>query len=695
MCGIMAYVGTQDAVPVVLDGLRRLEYRGYDSAGLAVLLAGADGPSAATGAAAEAGGGGGHGATGSLPPAQPARVVVRRAPGKLDRLAQLVAHDLAAGHLRGTVAIGHTRWATHGPPTEYNAHPHADCRGETVVTHNGIVENYEPLRERLQAEGHRFTSETDTEVIAHLIERYVAGGADLPEAARRALGEIRGANAVTVVHARWPSLIVAGRTGHAGGLVIGRGNGEMYVASDLPAILERTREVLFLESGELAVVTAAGAVIRRLDGAPVTRPYQTVPYDPLAAAKGGFRHFMLKEIHEQPRALLDTIQGRLLFRAPWARLEDLRLAPEDVRRLKRVVFVACGTAWHAALVGKFLVEELAALPVEVDYASEFRYRRPLLDDATLVVAISQSGETADTLVSMEAARTAGAPIMGIVNVVGSQAARLAAGSAGVLYTRAGPEIGVASTKAFTAQLAALSLLALYLGGARAALPEGQARALVQALEALPDQAAAVLGHTGPAQTAGAAAATGQQPPVSSACSFSAPGHAAASGWGQEPATLSAFYEELASRYHRARDFLYIGRGIHYPIALEGALKLKEISYIHAEGYPAGEMKHGPIALIDRDVPVVAIALRDRVYEKMLSNIQEARAREGQVIALGTAGDATLAGKAEHVLYVPETEPRLAPILATIPLQLLAYAIAVRRGCDVDQPRNLAKSVTVE
>ena len=643
MCGIVGYVGTKDAVPIVMDGLRRLEYRGYDSAGVAVLVDGANG---------HAGG-----------PSESAQVVVRRAPGKLDRLAQLVGADAAAGHLHGQVAIGHTRWATHGSPTERNAHPHADCRGETVVTHNGIVENYEALREQLQAEGHRFTSETDSEVIAHLIERYAAGGADLPEAARRALGEIRGANAVTVVHPRWPSMVIAGRTGHAGGLVIGRGQGEMFVASDLPAILERTRTVAFLESGEMAVVSAEGARICRLDGAPVERPFQTVSYDHMAAAKGGYRHFMLKEIHEQPRALLDTIQGRLLSRAPWARLEEVRLAPEAARALQKVVIVACGTAWHAGLVGRFLMEELAGMPVEVDYASEFRYRRPLLDAHTLVVAISQSGETADTLVSMEAARRAGAQVLAVVNVVGSQAARLAADSAGVLYTRAGPEIGVASTKAFTAQLAALSLLALSLGGARRAIPDPEALGLVHALEAIPDKAAAVLGSTQ---------------------------HAALSTQhSAEP------YQSLASRYYRAQDFLYIGRGIQYPIALEGALKLKEISYIHAEGYPAGEMKHGPIALIDRDVPVVAIALRDRVYDKMLSNIQEARAREGQVIALASVGDGALAAKANHVLAVPETEPRLAPILTTIPLQLLAYYVAVRRGCDVDQPRNLAKSVTVE
>ncbi len=640
MCGIMGYVGPKDALPIVLDGLRRLEYRGYDSAGVAVLVP--------------------HGGSGGS-------IVVRRAPGKLERLAERIEAELAAGRLCGPVAIGHTRWATHGPPTETNAHPHADCSGTTVVAHNGIVENYESLRADLEAQGHRFTSETDSEVIAHLVERYLVGGAALLEAVRRALGALRGANAVTVVDARWPAMIVAGRTGHAGGLVIGRGEGEMLVASDLPALLERTRQVLFLESGEVAAITPEGAALCRLDGTRVERPYQTVPYDPLAAAKGAYRHFMLKEIHEQPRAVLDTLQGRLLGHAPWVRLDGVRLDGDDARRLRKVVFVACGTAAHAALVGRYLIEELAGVPVEVDYASEFRYRRPLLDEQTLVVAITQSGETADTLVSMEAARQAGARVLGIVNVVGSQAARLAAESAGVLYTRAGPEIGVASTKAFTAQLAALVLLALHLGTRRGTLDGAAAEALAAALEALPDQVAAVLGHS--------------------------------SGGGaipyQPPAATAARYEALAAKYHRARDVLYIGRGIQYPIALEGALKLKEISYIHAEGYPAGEMKHGPIALIDREVPVVAIALRDRVYEKMLANIQEARAREGPVIAIASEGDAAIGAKADDVVHVPRTEPALAPVLATIPLQLFAYYVAVRRGCDVYQPRNLAKSVTVE
>src|SRR5262245_20131612 len=398
MCGIMAYVGAQDALPLVLEGLRRLEYRGYDSAGIAVLVespAGAIGADAAPGAWGRNGSNGSVGSTALLERTDaPARVVVRRAPGKLDRLVAAVAAEGAGGsggfggdRLRGRVAIGHTRWATHGPPTERNAHPHADCRGETVVVHNGIVENYEALRATLQAEGHRFASETDSEVIAHLIERYVAGGADLVAAARLALAEIRGANAVTVIHPRWPHLLIAGRTGHAGGLVLGRCEGETFVASDLPAILERTREVTYLEGGELAAVGAAGAAIFRLDGTPVERPFRTVPYDPLAAAKGGYRHFMLKEIHEQPRALLDTLQGRLLGHAPWVRLEDVRLDPEAARRIKKAVLVACGTAWHAGLVGKFLVEELAGVPVEVDYASEFRYRRPLLDGDTLVVAI--------------------------------------------------------------------------------------------------------------------------------------------------------------------------------------------------------------------------------------------------------------------------------------------------------------------
>jgi glutamine---fructose-6-phosphate transaminase (isomerizing) len=655
MCGIMAYAGPQEALTIVLDGLRRLEYRGYDSAGIAVLV--------------EENGWAGK------------RIAVRRAPGKLDRLAEVVDGEKASGSLAGHVAIGHTRWATHGLPTERNAHPHVDCTGETVVTHNGIVENYETLKEELQAQGHRFTSDTDTEVIAHLIERFIAGGGDFPEAVRRTLSEIRGANAVTAVHARWPSIVVAGRTGHAGGLVVGQGAGEMFVASDLPAILERTRTVTFLESGDMVVISAAGAGFQRLDGTPVQRPFQTVPYDPLAAAKGGYRHFMLKEIHEQPRALLDTIQGRLLTHEPWARLEDVTLTPDEVRAVKRMVIVACGTAWHAGLIGKFLIEELAGISVEVDYASEFRYRRPLLDEETLVVAVSQSGETADTLVSMEAARQAGARVLGVVNVVGSAAARLASQSAGVLYTRAGPEIGVASTKAFTCQLAALALLALYFGGCRGGIAAEEALALVKALEALPERAAETLGHVTNRSDGGDRDHRG--------------GGEETDPLHQPPTALVQEYEALASQYHRAKDFLYIGRGIQYPIALEGALKLKEISYIHAEGYPAGEMKHGPIALIDRDVPVVAIALRDRVYEKMVSNIQEAKAREGQVLVIASEGDDAIRSKADHVLAVPETHPLLSPILTTLPLQLLSYYVAVRRGCDVDQPRNLAKSVTVE
>ncbi|HEV2123648.1 MAG TPA: glutamine--fructose-6-phosphate transaminase (isomerizing) [Chloroflexota bacterium] len=653
MCGIMAYVGPQQALPVVLEGLRRLEYRGYDSAGVAV-LPGLDSTVQSGGTAPTVQSGG------------TAPVEIRRAPGKLDRLVEAVTVEHAHGSLSGSVAIGHTRWATHGLPTEQNAHPHSDCTGAAVVAHNGIVENYDVLKAHLQAEGHQFTSDTDTEVIAHLIERAIASGADFPEATRLALGEIRGANAVTAVHASWPSIIIAGRTGHAGGVVVGQGNGEMFVASDLPAILDRTRRVIYLESGEMAIVSATGAQFYQLDGTSVERSYQTVPYDPMAAAKGGYRHFMLKEIHEQPRALLDTLQGRLQAHAPWVRLEDLSLTPEDVRQIKRIVIVACGTAWHAGLVGKFLIEEIAGISVEVDYASEFRYRRPLLDEHTLVIAISQSGETADTLVSMDAAREAGARVLGVVNVMGSAAARLASKSAGVLYTRAGPEIGVASTKAFTCQVAALALLALFLGGSRGALAETDALGLVKALEALPEKAAETLGHVQEVD----------------------PIH-------QPPTGMVDLYEGLASKYHQAKDFLYIGRGNQYPIALEGALKLKEISYIHAEGYPAGEMKHGPIALIDRDVPIVAIALRDGVYEKMISNVQEAKAREGRVIAIASEGDTAIHSKADHVLTVRETDPRLAPILTTLPLQLLSYYIAVRRGCDVDQPRNLAKSVTVE
>ena len=617
MCGIVGYIGNRDATSIVYQGLRRLEYRGYDSAGIALLRDGPDGP----------------------------RVELRRSVGKLDNLGRILEEEPVSGN----VGIGHTRWATHGRPTQTNAHPHVDCRGETVVIHNGIVENYVALRQRLIAAGHSFASETDTEVIVHLVEEHLATGVDLEEAVRRALLEIRGNHAIVILSRREPDRLIAARLGNAGGVVLGIGDGEMFVASDLPAILEHTRRVVFLDDGELAVVTRKAYRCNRLDGTAIDRGDQIVTWDAISAARGGYKHFMLKEIHEQPRALADTVAGRVSLDPPGVHLEDLRLSDGELAAFHRVVVVACGTAWHAGLVGKFLLEELARVPVEVDYADEFRYRDPLVDDKTLLIAITQSGETVDLLVSMAEAKRKGVKALGIVNVVGSQASRL---SDALIYTHAGPEIGVASTKAFTSQLAALYLFALHLGRARGLLDHQTLASKLQALTELPHLVGRALEE-------------------------------------QE------VYSELANRYHKCRDFLYLARGINYPIALEGALKLKEISYIHAEGYPAGEMKHGPIALIDEEMPVVAIVTRDRVYEKTVSNVEQVKARGGILIAVATQGDEAIREKADHVLYVPETDPHLTPILTVVPLQLLAYYLAVRRGCDVDQPRNLAKSVTVE
>jgi glucosamine--fructose-6-phosphate aminotransferase (isomerizing) len=613
MCGIVGYIGHRNATPLLLEGLRCLEYRGYDSAGLAVLT--------------EAG------------------IAVRRSVGKLDNLAAVLAADPPVG----TVGIGHTRWATHGRPSTENAHPHRDCTDTLVVVHNGIVENYLALRQELRTAGHLFRSETDTEVIVHLVEQAVREGASLVEAVRWTLQRLQGYHALVVLSAREPTALIAARRGHAGGVVVGYGQGEMFVASDLPALLSHTREVVFLEDGEIAIVERQGARYLALDGAPRPKRPQTVPWDPVSAAKGGYKHFMLKEIHEQPRALTDVLRGRLVLDPPGVALEDVPFTPAEIQALQRVVLVGCGTAWHASLCGKFFVETLARLPAEVDYASEFRYRDPLLGPETLLVAVTQSGETVDTLVSLEAGRRQGARTLAVVNVVGSQASRLAEGR---LYLHAGPEIGVAATKTFTAQLVALYLLALFLGQARGVLPPATLAASLESLLALPGQVGQVLQD-------------------------------------EEP------YRRLADLYHKRRDFLYLGRGVTYPIALEGALKLKEISYIHAEGYPAGELKHGPIALVDEEMPVVVLAPRDGVYEKTLSAIEQVKARGGTVIAVGTAGDPLLPTKVDHLLPVPAAPGLLAPVVLAVPLQLLAYYIAVRRGCDVDQPRHLAKSVTVE
>ncbi len=614
MCGIVGYVGPREATEVVVGGLGRLEYRGYDSAGIAI--------------------------------DNGQRLQLRRSVGKL---ANLVA-QLREQPTSGTCGIGHTRWATHGGVTEENAHPHRDASGEIVVIQNGIVENYLELKQRLAARGHVFESQTDTEAIARLMGDHYAETGSLEEAMRHTLAELRGGNAVVAMTRREPGRLVAARLGNAGGIVIGLGQGETFVASDVPAILDYTQRMIFLEDRELAVITAAGAVVSRLDGAPVEKIPATVPWDPVAAAKGDYKHFMQKEIHEQPRALTDVLRGRVDLEGGAVLLDEVHLSDSELWRLGRIYAVACGTAWHAALIGKYMLETLARVRVDVDYGSEFRYRRPLLGDDTLMLTITQSGETVDTLAAMEEAREQGVKSVAIVNAVGSQAARLA--DAGTIYLHAGPEIGVASTKAFTSMLAAEYLLALRLAQARGTLRPDEIRAHVQALIELPGKVARILEQ-------------------------------------------QAIYRELAERYHRASDALFLGRQVNYPVALEGALKLKEISYIHAEGYPAGEMKHGPIALIDEDLPVVCVAVRDAIYAKMLSNIEQVKARGGHVIAIAAEGDALIRQKADYVIEVPETLPLLAPILTTIPMQLLAYHVALRRGADVDQPRNLAKSVTVE
>ncbi len=615
MCGIVGYVGPRDAVPIILDGLQRLEYRGYDSAGIAVLNG--DG------------------------------LQLRRDVGKLARLRERVS----AAPLSGSTGIGHTRWATHGAPAEHNAHPHISMQGDYVVVHNGIVENYLELRAELAAEGVVFASDTDTEVIVHLIERFACNGADhsLSEATRRAVQLLRGAHAIVVLSRRSPGTLVAVRIGNAGGVALGLGSGEMFVASDIPAILEHTRQMVFLENRQVATITSAGYTVQTLDGQPVTLDSHDIPWDPVSAVKGEFKHFMQKEIFDQGRSITDTIRGRVDFERQLALLPELNLTPERARRLRRLVTVACGTSYFSGLVGKFFIEHMARLHVEVDYGSEYRYRQPLLDADTAVLAITQSGETVDTLAAVEEARSQRALVWSIVNAVGSQAMRIADGC---ITMNAGPEIGVASTKAFTSSIVDQYLLALYLGQLRGTLTPAQRGQYVRDIARLPDLAGRAL-----------------------AC---------------DPQV-----EDLASHVYHYRDFLYLGRGINYPIALEGALKLKEISYIHAEGYPAGEMKHGPIALIDENVPVLAIALKDALYDKMVSQIEQAKARGGIVIALATEGDTLIATKADYVLYVPQTPPLLSPVAAVIPLQLLAYHIAVRRGADVDQPRNLAKSVTVE
>jgi glucosamine--fructose-6-phosphate aminotransferase (isomerizing) len=620
MCGIVGYIGPKKVVPVIIEGLRKLEYRGYDSAGIAVVDAAG-------------------------------KLHIRRAPGKLRNLEEVIRES----PIEGTYGIGHTRWATHGRPTEENAHPHRDCTGQYVVVHNGIIENYLELKEKLQAEGHKFVTETDTEIVAHLVEKYAK---ELPfeEAVRKTLKDLRGIYSLVFLSAKDPQKLIAARIGPPS--VIGLGDGEYFVASDIPALLEHTRRIFFLADGDIAVLTREGVRVTDIEGKPVDRPAQTVTWDPIMAEKGGYKHFMQKEIFEQPRAVRDTLLSRVSQDTGKIFLDEMNITEEQFRNFQNVRIVACGTSWHAGLAGKFMIERLARLPVEVDYGSEFRYRDPILDSKTLSVCISQSGETADTLAAQREAKQKGSPTLAICNVMGSMITREAAGS---ILTHAGPEIGVASTKAFSAQLAALLILSSYLGQVRGKLSPDAARKLMLEFTRIPHKMETIL------QT-----------------------------------EEKGVFETLARQFFRQSDFLYLGRGIHYPIALEGALKLKEISYIHAEGYPSGEMKHGPNALIDENLPVVVLATRDEsdpasmtLYEKSVSNIKEVKARDGIVIAVATAGDRLAREAADHLIELPPAPDLLSPLLEIIPLQLLAYHIAVRRGCDVDQPRNLAKSVTVE
>jgi len=609
MCGIVGYIGEQEATPIIFEGLRKLEYRGYDSAGIATL--------------------------------QPDDIAVRRSEGKLLNLEKLLREQ----PLAGSIGIGHTRWATHGRPSETNAHPHR--AGSIVVVHNGIIENYLGLKEQLQAAGHEFSSQTDTEVIAHLVEERLKTAGSFEVAVRTALQELQGAFAVCILCKDQPDTLIAAKAGSP--MVVGLGQGEFFVASDIPAILAHTREMVFMEDGELAVFNGRSARFSTIAGAPLEKKARHIDWSPLMAEKGGYKHFMLKEIHEQPRAVRDTIAGRLLEQQGDVYLEDLGYADAALQTVQRMVIVACGTSWHAALTGKFLIEGHCRIPVEVDIASEFRYRNPVIDEKTLVMVISQSGETADTLAALREARKLGAMNLAICNVLDSSIARDAAG---VIYTHAGPEIGVASTKAFVTQLTALYLFTIRLGRAIGRLSVTEGQQMIADLKKVPELL-------------------------------------------EQTLKLNGQTEKIARQYMNARDFLYLGRGRNFPIALEGALKLKEISYIHAEGYPAGEMKHGPIALIDEHVPVVVLVPKNSTYEKTVSNMEEVVARSGRVIALCSEGDHEVQDKAEATLELPELSDDLDPILLSVPLQLLAYHIAVLKGTDVDQPRNLAKSVTVE
>ncbi len=609
MCGIIGYIGPRETKKVLLEGLHRLEYRGYDSAGIALF--------------------------------QDGKVVIRRSQGKLKELERKTEGE----QFNGRIGIGHTRWATHGKPSETNAHPHK--AGGVVVVHNGIIENYLSLKTTLSREGHTFKSETDTEILSHLIQSQIFKGATFEQAVRQALLQVEGSYAIAALYEEEQDTLIAVRKESP--LILGLGKEEYFIASDIPAILPYTRKMIFLEDGEMAVIHPDAMQIRTLSGEERQRPPQEVPWDPVTAEKGGFKHFMLKEIYEQPRAIIDTIRGRTSWEGNRGFLGDAGITMKALKEIRRVVIIACGTSYHAALVGKFMIEELARVPTEVDLGSEFRYRNPLVGNQDLLVAISQSGETTDTLAAFREGKRKKAKTLAICNVVGSSLARE---SEGLFYTHAGPEIGVASTKAFTCQLAGLHLLALSLAISRETISRRELQDLLGAFLKIPHQV-------------------------------------------QEVLDLNPQIEMLSKKYMNARDFLYLGRGVNYPIALEGALKLKEISYIHAEGYAAGEMKHGPIALIDEEVPVVVLAPRNKTYEKILSNIEEVRARGGKIIALINPGDEQVSAKVNDALIIPETQPLLAPILLAVPLQLLAYNIAVCKGTDVDQPRNLAKSVTVE
>ena len=615
MCGIIGYVGTRDVVPVLIGGLKKLEYRGYDSAGVAVVNGNGKGNA----------------------------VSVVRAEGKLTNL----EGKLAETDLHGTFGMGHTRWATHGKPNENNAHPHRDCTGNVVVIHNGIVENFLPLKQRLKAAGHDFKSETDTEVVAHLIEEYRKGGVTFVDAVKKALKELEGHYALVMIAGDEPGTIIAAK--HGPPLVIGLGEGENIVASDVAPLLSYTRNIIYLEDGEYAVANDQRVEVFARDDSKVEREPKRITWDAVMAEKEGYRHYMLKEIHEQPRAVRDTFNGRMFEESGEVFFNDLELTAEQWAKFKRVHIVACGTSWHSGLVGKFVLESAGKIPVEVDYGSEYRYRNPIIDDETLVIGVTQSGETADTIAAMQEAKQKGARLIAICNVLGSAATRMADGT---IYTNAGPEIGVASTKAFTTQLTAFYLLSLYIRQLRGDSPD-EIRAAMHELSTLPHKIEHLL------------------------------------------KTQEKKIQQLANKWHNAQDFLFLGRGVHYPIALEGALKLKEISYIHAEGYPAGEMKHGPIALIDENMPVVAIATHTPVYEKVVSNLQEVKARDGHLLAIIDEGDEEMKTMADAYIEVPRTVEALQPILTVVPTQLLAYYIALRRGCDVDQPRNLAKSVTVE